>query len=191
MKPTANMFGVQETKTTTGQESSIASNNNVNTNNQQNLKQSSSSSSKPFLTVSPTYYNQKTTVLSGEQQKTQEQRVGINTTVESNSGRLLTSKSSSNDDVFKMMIKDEMKSFNHELKELIKKVQKTNITVGTKPELATLIQQLDDLQDISVQAVESTDVLTAEIQTLRLSINEAFSMLAEAKSKYAMFNNPE
>lgn len=51
------------------------------------------------------------------------------------------------------------------------------------------MKKIDELQEISSQATESTDALKSEVQSLRLSLYEAFAMSAEAQSKVESLNN--
>lgn len=54
-----------------------------------------------------------------------------------------------------------------------------------------VVKQLNELEELSNQAVESTESLAADIQGLRNSLNECFVMIAETKSKLNMYQNPE
>lgn len=89
------------------------------------------------------------------------------------------------------MIQEEILCFEKELKELIHRSRTINIEIGKKEELGVLVKNLSDVQDFSNQATESTDSLCSEIQSLRLGLNECFAMVAEAKSKYTSYSNPE
>lgn len=96
-----------------------------------------------------------------------------------------------NNDIIKKMIAEEIQAFDMLLKNQIFRSKKLSIQIGTKEEMSIAAKQLNELQDIIDQATESTDALTLEIQTLSLTLNEAFSMAAEAKSKHAIYNNLE
>lgn len=89
------------------------------------------------------------------------------------------------------MIQEEIHCFEKELKELMHRSRTINIEIGKKEELGVIIKNLSDVQDFSNQATESTDSLCSEIQSLRLGLNECFAMVAEAKSKFTAYSNPE
>lgn len=95
------------------------------------------------------------------------------------------------DDVIRKMIAEEINAFELDWSDVLKRGRQLSIQIGTKDEMTASSKQLTELQDISNQATESTDALTMEIQTLRMSLNETFSMVTEAKAKRAMFENME
>lgn len=89
------------------------------------------------------------------------------------------------------MIQEEIHCFEKELKELMHRSRTINIEIGKKEELGVIVKNLSDVQHFSNQATESTDSLCSEIQSLRLGLNECFAMVAEAKSKFTSYSNPE
>lgn len=89
------------------------------------------------------------------------------------------------------MITEEIDAFEQDWSAVLQRGRQLKINIGTKDEMSVSGKQLAELQDISNQATESTDALTMEIQTLRMSLNETFSMVTEAKAKRAMFENLE
>ncbi|XP_039448687.1 nuclear pore complex protein Nup214 [Culex pipiens pallens] len=92
--------------------------------------------------------------------------------------------------VIRSMITEEIRKFEKELTNLQSRCQSQSIAIGTKEESAGMIRDLKELQDLSVQARESTESLTSDVQALRLGLNEAFAMVAEANSKDGIFKHP-
>lgn len=88
------------------------------------------------------------------------------------------------------MINEEIRKFERELSDLQKRCKSLNTIIGSKEQSTTIIKSLKELQDLSVQAAESTESLTSDVQALRLSLNEAFAMVAEANSKNALYKHP-
>lgn len=66
-----------------------------------------------------------------------------------------------------------------------------DVKIGTKDDIRIAHKQLNELQDIVDQAVESTDALAMEIQSLKLSFEEAYSMAMEAITKQMANKNSE
>lgn len=89
------------------------------------------------------------------------------------------------------MIFEEIQSFEIVFKELMQRSRRVSLNFGTKQENEDTARQLNDLQTFTVQATESTEALTSEIQSLRISLDEAFSMATEAKSKHEHYNQME
>lgn len=87
------------------------------------------------------------------------------------------------------MIAEEIDAFEVLMRKQMLRTKKIDIKIGTKDEVIVVQKQLNELQSITDEATESTDALSAEIQSLRLSLNEAFSMAAEAQSKQNLANN--
>lgn len=58
----------------------------------------------------------------------------------------------------------------------------------SKDECSTLIKNIDKLQETTAQATESSESLSTEIQSLRLSLFESRAMAAEAQSKLELLN---
>lgn len=46
-----------------------------------------------------------------------------------------------------------------------------------------MIKSIDEMQEITTQATESTESIKADVQSLRLSLYEMLAMQAEAQSK--------
>lgn len=92
--------------------------------------------------------------------------------------------------VIRSMIAEEIRKFEKELANLQGRCKSQSISIGTKEESARIIRDLKELQDLSVQATESTESLTSDVQALRLGLNEAFAMVAEANSKNGIFKHP-
>lgn len=89
------------------------------------------------------------------------------------------------------MIAEEIAAFEHDWSAVLQRARNLSINIGTKDEMAASSKQLAELQDISNQATESTDALSMEIQSLRIALNETFSMVTEARAKRAMYGNLE
>lgn len=89
------------------------------------------------------------------------------------------------------MIAEEIQAFEQAWTTTMQRSRKLSIKIGSTEEMATIAKQLNDLQVITGQATEITDALSSDIQSLRISLNEAFSMATEAKSKHALFSNTE
>ncbi|XP_058449633.1 nuclear pore complex protein Nup214 isoform X2 [Malaya genurostris] len=139
---------------------------------------------KPLVTVSPTYTPPPTGQI---------QRVGSNGNLSQQPQKPVQKKSEASDDtnsVIRSMIFEELRKFERELSSLKDRCKSLNTTVGSKGESANIVKNLKELQDLSVQATESTDSLTSDVQALRLSLNEAFAMVAEANSKNSIYKHP-
>lgn len=88
-------------------------------------------------------------------------------------------------------IGEEIQSFEGHLAKLRQRSLGIDVKIGTKDEIRIAHKQLNDLQDIVDQAVESTDALAMEIQSLKLSFEEAYSMAMEATTKHMANKNSE
>lgn len=86
---------------------------------------------------------------------------------------------------------EEIQSFEIVFKDLMQRSRRVMLNFGTKQENEDTARQLHDLQTFTVQATDSTDALTAEIQSLQISLDEAFSMATEARSKHEHYNKTE
>lgn len=133
---------------------------------------------QPFLTVSNAYTNPPTNAPKQHGQSNDNQ-----TTSAGNVG--------DDDKLLRKIIAEEIVAFEQDLAQMLDRSRDINLDLGTKDELAATAKQLDELQDISGQATETTDTLTLEIQSLRLALNETFAMMTEAQTKRSMFINKE
>lgn len=95
----------------------------------------------------------------------------------------------SDDDIIKQMILDEVKSFETLIKTFLMRYKSVELSVGSKEESHGMLKHLNELQDISNQAIESTDALSMDIQSLKVSLNEIYLMISELKSKHALLND--
>lgn len=86
--------------------------------------------------------------------------------------------------IIRKIISEEIQSFETLLANFLARSQTLKINSGSRDEAISLQKQINDLTEIVNQAVESTDELSSEIQSLKLSVNDAFSMAEEAKSKF-------
>lgn len=98
--------------------------------------------------------------------------------------------SEDNNAIIRALTNDELNRFARELTELQRRNRALSVQIGQKEESAQMIRSLRELEDIIAQANESTQSLVADVQALRLGLNEAFAMVAEANSKSAIYNNP-
>lgn len=89
------------------------------------------------------------------------------------------------------LLAEEIQSFDTVFKQLMQRSRRVSLNFGTKQENEDTARQLSDLQTFTEQATESIEALTAEIQSLRISLDEAFSMATEARSKHEHFNSME
>ncbi|XP_055636378.1 nuclear pore complex protein Nup214 [Toxorhynchites rutilus septentrionalis] len=92
--------------------------------------------------------------------------------------------------VIRSMITEEINKIHKELLDLQNRCKSLSIDVGSKEDSAKIIKNLKELQDLSVQAAESTESLISDVQALRLGLNEAFAMVAEANSKNSIYKHP-
>lgn len=89
------------------------------------------------------------------------------------------------------LLAEEIQSFEIVFKELMQRSRRVALNFGTKQENEDTARQLNDLQTFTAQATESTEALTAEIHSLRISLDESFSMATEAKSRHDHYNKME
>lgn len=61
--------------------------------------------------------------------------------------------------------------------------------IGNDEEKVHMIRSIDELQELKKEATETADCLRSDLQSLRLGMNEIFSMQSEAKTKCSMYNN--
>ncbi|CAD7079157.1 unnamed protein product [Hermetia illucens] len=106
-------------------------------------------------------------------------------------GSITNLTASGDDDALKELTKTYIQQFEADLKDLSKRSKDIDITIGNMEESKEVVKQLNELEELSNQAVESTESLAADIQGLRNSLNECFVMIAETKSKLNMYQNPE
>lgn len=87
------------------------------------------------------------------------------------------------------MIREEVQSYDSLAKTLLKRCKSLEINIGSKEESQGMLKELKGLQDVSDQATDSTDALSLEIQSLKVSLNETYLMIVELKSKHSMLND--
>lgn len=128
---------------------------------------------KPLITVPPVYT--KSQIPSEQQRQVDAKRIGPSP------------------ELIERLMKSEMDGFQKELFDLVSRTTKAikTLEVGPAGELQQFSRQLIELEDIGRQATETTEALTSEVHSLRLGLNETFGMVAEARSKHEMFNDPE
>lgn len=61
--------------------------------------------------------------------------------------------------------------------------RKIETSICGKDEVSKLIKSIDEMQEITMQATESTESIKADVQSLRLTLYEMLAMQAEAQSK--------
>lgn len=151
--------------------------------NNLNVQRSTEVPAKPLLTVPQTYTpsaNSKTitasTATTPSTKNAEEKPTKLEQSDETNK-------------IIKTMILEELQRFGGDIKDLMKRSKSVNINIGTSDDSVKMIKSLNELQDLRIQATESTDSLAAEVQSLRLGLNEAFSMIAEANSKTNQYEN--
>ncbi|XP_055377648.1 nuclear pore complex protein Nup214 [Condylostylus longicornis] len=98
-------------------------------------------------------------------------------------------KDSLNYDYIQEMIQTEIQCFELELKELSFKSKDINISIGNMENIKNYTKRLEKFHEIINK--EKDNETEAEIQGLRNSINECFTMIAEVKSKLEFFENPQ
>lgn len=87
------------------------------------------------------------------------------------------------------MIFEEVQSYEMLAKTFLERCKSVDVRIGTKNESVDMIKQLIELQDLSNQATDSTETLSMEIQSLKVSLNETYLMVAELKSKQLLLND--
>jgi hypothetical protein len=92
--------------------------------------------------------------------------------------------------IFNRLIKDELGSFEKELRELLASSRnRIKVDVGIEDESANILRTTDELMELKNEATETVDSLRFEIQTLKLELNEMFAMQYEAKTKCDLYQN--
>lgn len=86
------------------------------------------------------------------------------------------------------LIRDQLQSLENLVKNSLERSKKVNTEVCSKEEMSVLMKNVDKLQEVTTQAVESTESLSSEVQSLRLTLYEAFAMSAEVQSKIDWLN---
>lgn len=81
------------------------------------------------------------------------------------------------------LIKEEIDTFDEEFRSALNRSRNIQISTGGKDELSKLIKSIDEMQEITVEATESTESIKADVQSLRLTLYEMLAMQAEAQSK--------
>ncbi|XP_055711949.1 nuclear pore complex protein Nup214 isoform X2 [Phlebotomus papatasi] len=130
--------------------------------------------SKPFITVPPNYSASQTS----ERKPAPEKSSAVIPLDEENNA------------VIQKMIAEEVHAFEKDLKEITKRSQNISTQIGSQETLSSITKQLRELTDLTDQATESNDSLSADVRLLTMSLNEAFMMTAEAKSKWEVVANP-
>lgn len=86
------------------------------------------------------------------------------------------------------LIRDQLQSLEDLVKNSLERSKKVNTEVCSKEEMSALMKNVDKLQEVTTQAVDSTESLSSEVQSLRLTLYEAFAMSAEVQSKIDWLN---
>lgn len=86
------------------------------------------------------------------------------------------------------MIAEEIEAFEKEIRAALSRSKCVKVTVCSKEELSQLMKNIDELQEITSQATETTESLKSDVQSLKLTLYEMLAMSAEAKSKTDDFN---
>lgn len=92
-----------------------------------------------------------------------------------------------NDEILWKIIKDEIETFDAEIRDTLKRSKDVQINICSKEDVSKLIKNIDEMQEISSQATESTNSIKSDVQSLRLTLLEMHAMLAEAQSKVDEF----
>lgn len=136
-----------------------------------------SNSNKPFITVTP-LYTQLTT-------DGQHHSSVVDTPAPTSTNR----NAIVNAAAVRKMISEEMGAFEGGLRALLQRTQKITLNFGDREQNEQAARQQKQLQSFATQATESTEALSAEIQSLRISVDEAFAMATEAKSKHQLYTS--
>lgn len=81
------------------------------------------------------------------------------------------------------MIKEEIDAFDDEFRKALNRSRNIQTKICEKDELSKLITSIDEMQEITTQATESTESIKADVQSLRFTLYEMLAMQAEAQSK--------
>ncbi|XP_031628108.1 nuclear pore complex protein Nup214-like [Contarinia nasturtii] len=127
----------------------------------------SSEASKPFLTVQSTY------------KPVPQAAKNPTSSIVSNS---------ENDALLRKLIKEEIEAFDTEIRAALNRSKNVQINICGKEELSKLIKNIDEMQEITTQATESTESIKVDVNSLRLTLYEMHAMMAEAQSKIEEFN---
>lgn len=102
--------------------------------------------------------------------------------------------SSENDAILLKMFAEEIDLFDKEIGASLERSKNIRINksdkIDSSLEFSKLIKNIDELQEIISQATESTDSLSSDVSTLRLTLYELFSMQAELQSKFEALEQP-
>lgn len=90
---------------------------------------------------------------------------------------------SKNDAILRKLIKEEIDAFDGEIRAALNRSKAVQINICSKEEVSKLIKNIDEMQEITSQATESTESIKSDVQSLRLTLYEMLAMLAEAQSK--------
>lgn len=113
-----------------------------------------------------------------------DQEINVNHFRNTSSSVILNSE---NDALLRKLIKEEITAFDEEIRMALNRSKNVQIAICSKDELSKLIRSIDEMQEITTQATESTESIKADVQSLRLTLYEMLAMLAEAQSKVEEF----
>lgn len=85
--------------------------------------------------------------------------------------------------MLRRLIKEEIEAFDEEIRTALNRSKNIQINICDKDELSKLIKNIDEMQEITTQATESTDSIKSDVQSLRLTLYEMLAMFAESQSK--------
>lgn len=94
---------------------------------------------------------------------------------------------SENDALLRKLIKEEIEAFDEEIRTALNRSKNIQTNICNKDDVSKLIKSIDEMQEITAQATESTESIKADVQSLRLTLYEMLAMLAEAQSKVDEF----
>lgn len=90
---------------------------------------------------------------------------------------------SENDAILLKMVSEEIDLFDNEIRASLDRSKNVQINICDKTEFGKLMKSIDEMQEITSQATESTESLNSDVQSLRLTLYELFAMQAELQSK--------
>ncbi|XP_059618631.1 nuclear pore complex protein Nup214 [Phlebotomus argentipes] len=95
-----------------------------------------------------------------------------------------------NNAVIQKMIMEEMQAFEKDLSDPMKRSQNIDTQIGSQETLSNMSKQLRELTELTVEGMESIESLSADVRILTMTLNEAFMMTEEAKSKWEVVTKP-